>query len=191
MLLARWLGKAFKHVVRAGAIHPWVPVRAGPASCCPTRRAPGRHALHLGFGLQWVPEARSGSFSACRDLHPLLAPRSVTRKPPACPSFRNARGSRWALQTLRSTLQQHGATLLSCVCIHWSVWFAPVTRSCPGVTRGRPPVGFWGAERESAWLLQRGGSDGEANYRPCILGLLHTMPLKIRSMLKQLAIGEF
>lgn len=55
----------------------------------------------------------------------------------------------------------------------------------------RPPHGVSGAEWESAGLLQEDGSDGKANYRPSILGLLHIMPLKIKSMLRQLAVGEF
>lgn len=61
----------------------------------------------------------------------------------------------------------------------------------PESLKAWPPMGFLEAEELPPQLLQCTGSDGKANYRPSILSLLHTKPLKIKSMLKQLAIGEF
>lgn len=63
-------------------------------------------------------------------------------EPHASPRFRNTEDSQWAPQTLLVTLPHHSMTLLSCLFIHWSVWFASVTQSSPRVTRDRLPMGF-------------------------------------------------
>lgn len=43
-----------------------------------------------------------------------------------------------------------------------------------------PPWGFGELSGKDVQLVRQGGGGGEANYRPSILGLLHTMPLKIK-----------
>lgn len=160
-----WL---LEHLQQNASEHP-----SGSRAVCPSALPPrslcALPAPHVGFGLCWDPGALP-----CAFLFALLEQMS------------------WGPHAKKVQVGA-GTAQFSLPVMLWCVLFASVTRSNLRVARGRPPVGCRGAGREldESGLLSWVGNDGEANYRPSILGVVHTVPLKIKSMLKQLAIESF